>query len=54
MKFKPVSLSEAKGKILGHNIAALNGKRMLRKGKPLTEEDLENLRVLGPECLNSA
>ena len=47
MKFEPVPLSEAKGKILGHNIAASNGQRMLRKGKPLTDADLENLRALG-------
>ena len=47
MKFEPVPLSEAKGKILGHNIAGSNGQRLLRKGKPLTEEDLENLRALG-------
>jgi len=47
VKFSPVPLSEAKGKILGHNIAASNGQRLLRKGKPLTEDDLENLRALG-------
>lgn len=47
MKFEAVPLSEAKGKILGHNIARANGQRLLRKGKPLTEEDLENLRDLG-------
>lgn len=47
MKFEPVPLSKAKGKILGHNIAAANGQRLLRKGKPLTDEDLENLRALG-------
>src|SRR6266536_4978059 len=47
MKFEPVPLSEAKGKILGHNIAAANGQRLLRKGKPLSAEDLENLRLLG-------
>jgi len=47
MKFEPVPLSEAKGKILGHNIAGANGQRLLRKGKPLTEEDLEKLRILG-------
>jgi molybdopterin biosynthesis enzyme len=47
MKFEPVPLSEAKGKILGHNIAGSNGQRLLRKGKPLTEADLENLRALG-------
>ena len=47
MKFEAVPLSEAEGKILGHNIAGANGQRLLRKGKPLTEEDLENLRALG-------
>jgi hypothetical protein len=47
MKFEPVPLSKAKGKILGHNIAGTNGQRLLRKGKPLTDEDLEKLRMLG-------
>ncbi|HJS17281.1 MAG TPA: molybdopterin-binding protein [Anaerolineales bacterium] len=47
MKFEAVALSSAKGKILGHNIAGSNGQRLLRKGKPLTDEDLESLRVLG-------
>ncbi len=47
MKFEPVPLSEAKGKILGHNIARSDGRRLLRKGKPLTDEDLEGLRFLG-------
>jgi molybdenum cofactor cytidylyltransferase len=47
MKFEPVPLSEAKGKILGHNIAGANGQRLLRKGRPLTEEDLEKLRTRG-------
>src|SRR5262245_3371102 len=47
MKFEAVPLSEAKGKILGHNIAGANGQRLLRKGKPVTDADLENLRALG-------
>jgi len=47
MKFEPVPLADAKGKILGHNIAGANGQRMLRKGKPLTDDDLEKLRALG-------
>lgn len=47
MKFEPVPLTEAKGKILGHNIAGADGRRLLRKGKPLSDEDLENLRALG-------
>jgi molybdenum cofactor cytidylyltransferase len=47
MKFEPVPLSEAKGKVLGHNIAGTNGQRLLRKGKPLSDEDLDKLRMLG-------
>lgn len=47
MKFEPVPLSDAKGKILGHNIADADGRRLLRKGKPLSDEDLEKLRHLG-------
>jgi molybdenum cofactor cytidylyltransferase len=47
MKFEPVPLSDAKGKILGHNIADADGRRLLRKGKPLSEDDLEKLRALG-------
>jgi molybdenum cofactor cytidylyltransferase len=47
MKFAPVPLTEAEGKILGHNIAGADGRRLLRKGKPLTEEDLRKLQALG-------
>jgi hypothetical protein len=47
MKFEPAPLSQAKGKILGHNIADADGHRVLRKGKPLSDEDLEKLRLLG-------
>ena len=47
MKFAPVPLPAAKGKILGHNIADADGRRLLRKGKPLSDEDLEKLHALG-------
>jgi len=47
MKFKPVPLSEANGRILGHNVAGLDGRRLLRKGRPLTAADLQELRALG-------
>ena len=47
MKFAPVPFSEAEGKILGHNIAGADGRRLLRKGKPLTREDIQNLEELG-------
>ena len=47
MEFGPVPLSEAEGKILGHNVAGADGRRVLRKGKALTAADLELLRTLG-------
>ncbi len=47
MKFGPVPLDRAEGKILGHNVAGPNGKRLLRKGKALGREDVESLRGLG-------
>ena len=51
MKFEPVPLSEAEGKILGHNIAGANGQRLLRKGRQLTAADLESLRALGRQSV---
>ena len=47
MKFGPVPLEHAEGKILGHNIAGPDGHRLLRKGRPLTGEDIAALRSLG-------
>ncbi len=47
MKFGPVPLALAIGKILGHNIAGPDGKRLFRKGKPLTADDVTTLRRLG-------
>ena len=47
MKFGPVPLEQAAGKTLGHNIAGLDGRRALRKGKPLTPDDLALLKQLG-------
>lgn len=47
MKFGPIPLEQAEGKILGHNIAGPDGKRTLRKGNPLTAEDVQTLQQLG-------
>lgn len=47
MKFSPVPVEEAEGKILGHNIAGLDGRRLLTKGKSLTLEDVQRLHQLG-------
>ncbi len=51
MKFGPVPLSLAEGKILGHNIASPDGRRLLKKGRPLTDEDLRALAVIGRETV---
>ncbi len=47
MKFGPVRLEDALGKILGHNVAGADGRRLLRKGRPLSTADLDVLRGLG-------
>lgn len=47
MKFESVALEDALGKILGHNISGLDGKRLFRKGKPLGEDDIHQLRSIG-------
>jgi molybdenum cofactor cytidylyltransferase len=47
MKFAAVPLAKAEGMILGHNIAGPNGRRLLRKGKPLHKKDILTLRELG-------
>jgi molybdenum cofactor cytidylyltransferase len=51
VKFGPVPLAEAAGKILGHNIAGADGKRLLRKGKPLTADDLAALAGIGRQSV---
>lgn len=47
MKFGPVALDQAEGKILGHNVTGPDGRRLFRKGKSLTAEDVEQLKQLG-------
>ncbi|MEM9404816.1 MAG: molybdopterin-binding protein [Acidobacteriota bacterium] len=47
MEFAPVPLDEAEGKILGHNVIDGSGRRLLRKGRALSAEDVELLRGLG-------
>jgi molybdenum cofactor cytidylyltransferase len=51
MKFSPVPLDRAAGKILGHNIAGPDGQRRLRKGRPLTAADIDLLRALGRQTV---
>ena len=51
MKFGPVPLAHAAGKVLGHNIAGADGKRLLRKGRPLTPSDVAALAALGRQSV---
>lgn len=51
MKFSSVSLAYAEGKILGHNIAGPDGHRLLRKGKPLSADDLQSLADIGRDAV---
>jgi molybdopterin biosynthesis enzyme len=51
MKFGPVSVEAAEGKILGHNIAGADGRRALRKGRPLTAADVATLQQLGRQVV---
>jgi len=46
-RFGPVPLTQAVGKVLGHNVAGADGRRLLRKGRPLTAEDVAALQALG-------
>jgi molybdenum cofactor cytidylyltransferase len=39
------------GQVLGHNIAGADGRRVLRKGKPLTEADVAALAALGRQSV---
>jgi hypothetical protein len=51
MKFGPVQVTQAEGKILGHNISNPDGKRVLRKGKQLTSNDVNLLAATGRDMI---
>lgn len=51
MKFGPIAVEDAAGKILGHNITGPDGRRAFRKGKPLSPEDVRKIRELGHETI---
>lgn len=47
MRFLAVPVDQAEGAVLGHNVADAEGRRRLRKGRPLSTKDVELLRSLG-------
>jgi molybdenum cofactor cytidylyltransferase len=53
-RFGPVPLAEAEGKLLGHNVTGADGRVALRKGRPLTAEDVALLRSLGRTSVHAA
>jgi len=51
MRFEALPLADAAGHILGHNVTNGEGRRVLRKGKTLTEKHLQVLKELGRESV---
>ncbi len=51
MKFERRQLAETKGSILAHNISDREGKRVLRKGTEIGDDELEALKGLGREFI---
>ncbi|MSR23168.1 MAG: molybdopterin-binding protein [Gemmatimonadetes bacterium] len=47
MKFGPIPLDQAEGRILAHNVTSPDGRRILRKGHPVDGAALRILRDLG-------
>ena len=54
MRFASVSLDQAEGAILGHNVINAGGRRVLRKGRPLGGAEIEMLRSLGRTSVYAA
>ncbi len=51
MRFGPVSLEESEGQILAQNVSDKNGRRILRKGRPLDPPALKLLKEIGYETV---
>lgn len=51
MQFSSVPLSDAIGHILGHNVTGESGRRILRKGRILTAQDVAKVREIGRTTL---
>ncbi len=54
MKFAAIPIEQAVGKILGHNIVGSEGRRVLRKGRLLSEADIDKLRAIGRSQIHVA
>jgi len=47
VRFGPVPLHQAEGRVLAHNVMAPDGRRLLRKGRRLDEDALATIRTTG-------
>lgn len=47
MKFHQVSLAQSEGHILGHNVLSDTGRRLMRKGRKISAEDIATLAKAG-------
>lgn len=54
MKFGAIPLAQAEGAILGHNVAGEDGRRLLRKGRVLSAEDVTLLYANGHKTVYAA
>lgn len=54
MKFGAVPLERAQGMILAHHVVGSDGRKILRKGRPLSAEDVALLRRLGRQRVYAA
>src|SRR5687768_4104528 len=50
MKFRRVTLEQARGHILGHNVSH-EGRRVLKKGRKLAQQDLDQLVIAQVESV---
>ncbi len=54
MKFGPIPVKEAEGKVLAHNMARAEGRGAFRKGKTLTAEDVAAMILEGHQTVYTA
>ena len=54
MKFGPIPVKQAEGKILAHNLARPDGRGAFRKGKMITAQDVAELIAQGYERIYAA
>lgn len=54
MKFGTIPVQQAEGKIFAHNIAGTDGRNAFRKGKTITNKDIDRLTKMGYQSVYAA